>query len=357
MNHKQWMSLAIRYAKKGEGIIFHEPYQSLLLVKDNHLVMSWYQGGLRTFPDALTFPSQFLGGELYLPYEMELHELFQKWILESNIQAIYIGILNTKAPKALGDWAAKVGITVVYEVYLEQALKLNEVYIYSLHAEIPFVTLSFGMSLDGKIATRTGDSKYISGPQSRLFVHQIRHRSEAILVGINTVLIDHPHLTTRLGDKRGRDAHRVILDSTLKIAPNEPIITQQSLASTLIVTRSDSDALKKQALINQGVTIIEITNPATPLDLHEMLIKLKIWGIDSLMVEGGSTIHYSFIEKKLFNRLFATISPIIIGGETAKSAVGGKGFATLAESTKLHFVGWHKAGQDYILEATPQIIE
>ncbi len=355
MNPNQWMSLAIRYAKKGEGTVFHEPYESLILVSENHLVMSWHKGGLRSFPDALTFPSEFLGGDLYLPYEMEPHELLLKWISESKIKQIFIGVLNQSYPKAFSDWATNYGISVHFEIQLEQSLKLNEVYLYSLHSNIPFVTLSFGMSLDGKIATRTGDSKYISGPQSRLFVHQIRHRSEAILVGINTVLIDHPHLTTRLGDKRGKDAHRIIMDSTLKISPSEPIITQKSDAKTIIVTRKDADPIKKQMLINQGVKIIEITNPNKPLDLLEILIKLKQEGIYSLMVEGGSTIHYSFIEKKLFNRLYATISPIIIGGETAKSAVGGLGFATLAESVKLQFIRWHKAGPDYILEATPQI--
>jgi diaminohydroxyphosphoribosylaminopyrimidine deaminase/5-amino-6-(5-phosphoribosylamino)uracil reductase len=213
------------------------------------------------------------------------------------------------------------------------------------------------MSLDGKIATKTGDSKYISGSSSRMFVHRLRHRHQAILVGINTILIDHPHLTTRLVGKQGKDAHRIILDSSLKISPDEPVITQSSTAKTIVVTRKDSDPDKKARLIEKGVSLIEIEDPSHPLNLHEMLKKVKVLGIDSILVEGGSTVHFSFIEAHLFQRLFASISPLIIGGDTAKSAVGGTGFSWLRDAMKLKFVKLHHAGNDLIIEAIPQTLD
>jgi diaminohydroxyphosphoribosylaminopyrimidine deaminase / 5-amino-6-(5-phosphoribosylamino)uracil reductase len=225
---------------------------------------------------------------------------------------------------------------------------------FSMLSKIPYVTLSFGMSLDGKIATKTGDSKYISGSESRQFVHRLRHIHDAILVGINTVMIDHPSLTTRLEGFQGKDAHRILLDSTLKINLDERIIAQKSSANTIVVTRVSSDAIKKAALRSLGVIVVEIEDPSAPLNLHEALRKIKSLGINSILVEGGSTVHFSFIKSGLFKRLYATVSPIIIGGDLAKSAVGGEGFPTLLESARLDFIKCEKVGPDYILEAIPK---
>jgi len=229
-----------------------------------------------------------------------------------------------------------------------------EIHQFSILSEIPYVTLSFGMSLDGKIATKTGDSKYISGPESRQFVHRLRHLHDAILIGINTVMIDHPSLTTRIEGFQGKDAHRILLDSSLKIDLDERIIRQNSSADMIIVTRVSSDARKKAALRNLGVIVVEIEDPSSPLDLHEVLTKIKNLGINSILVEGGSTVHFSFIKSGLFKRLYATVSPIIIGGDKAKSAVGGEGFPTLLESARLDFIKCEKVGPDYILEAIPK---
>jgi len=219
---------------------------------------------------------------------------------------------------------------------------------------LPFVTLSFAMSLDGKIATRTGDSKYISGPQSAAFVHRLRDRHDGILVGINTVLADHPRLTTRLPNGKGHDATRIILDSQLRIPLDEPLLRLDSTAGTIVICRTDADQDRKAALEGLGVVVIGIPDPHAPEGLREALVRLKAIGIRSILVEGGGTIHFSFIEQRLFDRVFVTIAPIVIGGETAKPAVGGGGFATLADAARLRFVRRITAGADLILEAVPQ---
>ena len=354
MKRNQAMKQAIRLAQKGQGIVFNRPFSSMMLFNGDTLRCSWYEGSSTPLLELLTTNGIPMHGSLVLPYEPDCTQRFMDWILYHQIDTVWIGSLNSDHPKEFVTWARQHNIVVETEIESARALVLNEVHYYNQRMGLPFVTLSFGMSLDGKIATKTGDSKYISGPESRLFVHKLRHRYQAILVGINTIQIDHPHLTTRLPHQLGKDAHRIILDSTLKISLNEPVITQTSPAQTILVTRKDSDSVKKKALLAKGVRIIEIDDPTQPLNLHEMLLKVKAQGIDSILVEGGSTIHFSFIESRLFQRMFASISPLIIGGDSAKSAVGGVGFETLRQAAKLQFVQLHKAGKDLIIEAIPE---
>lgn len=222
----------------------------------------------------------------------------------------------------------------------------------NLTQKIPYITLSFGMSLDGKIATVTGDSKYISGPVSRAFVHQLRHQHDGILVGINTIMIDHPSLTTRLHNQPANDAHRIILDTNCRIDLGEPILHLTSKAKTILVCKASANPDKQNELRKKGVIVVAIQTAASSLPLDVVLPCLFQMGIRSILVEGGSTIHFSFLKSGYVHQLYATLSPIIIGGDLAKSAVGGAGFETLKESTKLDILSIKKYGQDYVIHAT-----
>ena len=139
----------------------------------------------------------------------------------------------------------------------------------------PFITLSFGMSLDGKIATRTGDSKYISSPATREFVHELRHLHQGILVGIRTVQLDHPLLTTRLASGKGKDAHRIILDSKFAIDVNEPILSLKSEAKTWIVTKANQDRNKINHLLSLGVVVLEDSTAGPHIDLPWLMQTLS----------------------------------------------------------------------------------
>lgn len=217
--------------------------------------------------------------------------------------------------------------------------------------ELPKVTLSFAMSLDGKIATRTGDSKYISGSESLAFVHGLRNQHDGILVGIQTVLIDDPTLTTRFIKTDKKDAERIILDSTLKIPLFAKILHLDSSANTHIFTLASSSKEKIKALKNLSIKVYTAKEKDGRLDLHDVLKQLKRANIHSVLVEGGSTVHASFITENLFDEIYATIAPIIIGGTEAKTPVGGKGFSTLIESRKLQFLKTIPAGNDLIIHA------
>jgi diaminohydroxyphosphoribosylaminopyrimidine deaminase / 5-amino-6-(5-phosphoribosylamino)uracil reductase len=216
---------------------------------------------------------------------------------------------------------------------------------------MPFVTLSFGMSLDGKIATYTGDSKYISGPETRQFVHELRDRHDAILVGIQTVNLDHPLLTTRLNDRQGKHAIRVILDSTLKIDPIEPLLSQPANTKTMVITKASAHPSKVKALQSHQVSVWLDPTPGAHIDLPWLLATLKANGIHSLLVEGGGTIHESFIKAGLFDVIFAQISPLLIGGKDAKTPVEGQGFATLKDATQVAFHNHFQSGRDIIIFA------
>lgn len=218
-------------------------------------------------------------------------------------------------------------------------------------SELPKVTLSFAMSLDGKIATKTGDSKYISGSESLAFVHGLRNQHDGILVGIQTVLIDDPSLTTRFGEQDKKDAERIILDSSLRIPLFAKILHLDSLANTHIFTLASSSKEKIQALENLNIKIYTAKEKDGRLDLHDVLQQLKKANIHSVLVEGGSTVHASFITENVFDEIYATIAPIIIGGQEAKTPVGGEGFLTLSTSRKLQFVKTIPRGDDIIIHA------
>ena len=352
MTKKLWMEKALELARQGEGYVLHQPYQSILLVSGDDILFSWAEDGKEALDDALNRQSIKQGGILYLPYEPDMIPKLMLWILHSSILRIEISALNAITPHEFVKWAEDNKIEVHVGLLKEEGLRLNEVYFHSIKSDIPFITLSFGMSLDGKIATVTGDSKYISGSESRIFIHQLRNKHQAILVGINTVKIDHPSLTTRLDQDISRNPDKIILDSNLQIDEEEPLLHQNNQSRTIIVTRKDANQAKKNRLKKLKVIIIEIENEVVPMDLKEVLTKLKSIGVESVLVEGGGTIHFSFIKGHYFNRLYATISPIIIGGENAKTAVSGEGFMTLQEAVKLNFDRVFPLGQDYIFEAT-----
>jgi riboflavin-specific deaminase-like protein len=215
----------------------------------------------------------------------------------------------------------------------------------------PYVTLSYGMSMDGKIATYTGDSKYISGPETRAMVHDLRHRYDAILVGIQTIRVDHPSLTTRRDGLDNRDAHRIILDSSLSIDEHELILSLHSNAQTHIVCKAHVDLEKVKRLEAKGVVIHVDASQDTTISLEFVLKTLQKFHIYSILVEGGGTVHFSFIKDGLFNDIYAQISPLILGGKDAKTPVEGQGFPTLKEAKYVAFVRYFQYGRDIVIYA------
>ncbi len=226
-----------------------------------------------------------------------------------------------------------------------------ERYIWMNEHDTPYVSLSYGMSMDGKIATYTGDSKYISGPETRAMVHDLRHRYDAILVGIQTIRVDHPSLTTRREGLFNRDAHRIILDSALSIDENESILSLQSNAITHIMCKAHVDVEKVKRLEAKGIQIHLDESTNSNISLRFVLDTLQKLHYHSVLVEGGGTVHFSFIKDGLFNDIYAQISPLILGGKDAKTPVEGQGFSTLKEAKDVAFLRYFQYGRDIVIYA------
>jgi len=215
---------------------------------------------------------------------------------------------------------------------------------------LPFVTLKYAQSLDGKIATVSGHARWISSPASLAFAHRLRHGHDAIMVGVGTVIMDDPELTTRL--VRGRNPLRVILDATLRIPPLAKVLTEQERAKTLIVTSSRAPVEKKHLLHEQGV-LVETVPEIMPgvLDLRTVLDLLGKRQVTSLLVEGGQGIVTSFIKEELGDRLLIVLSPRIIG--EGKAAVGDLGVMRVEEAKMFIPRRVMKRGRDLIIDLRP----
>lgn len=232
------------------------------------------------------------------------------------------------------------GVETVVGVHQERAERLNEFYVKHRLTGRPFVSVKFAMSLDGKIATATGESRWISGEQSRAHSHRLRHQHDAILVGINTVLRDDPELTARLEGEDGRQPLRIVLDSRLRIRQSARVIGANTLIAT---TRTGSVGLAE---------VVKVPADAEGrVDLEALLDELGRRELLSVLVEGGGEVHASLFAHGLVDKLYAYVAPKLIGGRDAPGPLGGKGIARLDDATRLQDVDVTRLGDDYLITA------
>jgi diaminohydroxyphosphoribosylaminopyrimidine deaminase/5-amino-6-(5-phosphoribosylamino)uracil reductase len=216
------------------------------------------------------------------------------------------------------------GIELDVGLHEERAQKLNEFYVRHRLTGRPFVTAKFAMSLDGKIATRTGESQWITGEEARAHAHRLRHMHDAVLVGVNTVIADDPELTVRINSERLRQPLRVVVDSQLRIRQSARIV-------------GSAEVLRLPAAADGRVAL-----PA-------LLDELGQRGILSLLVEGGAEVHASFFAEGLVDKVYAYVAPRLIGGKEAPGPLGGAGVEHLAGSTQLHELDFARLGDDLVI--------
>jgi diaminohydroxyphosphoribosylaminopyrimidine deaminase/5-amino-6-(5-phosphoribosylamino)uracil reductase len=232
-----------------------------------------------------------------------------------------------------------------------EARQLNEAFGKYVTTGIPFVTLKCAMSLDGKIATRTGASQWITSPAARLEGHRLRHASDAVLVGLGTVLSDDPLLTTRLPDRPGVNALRVIVDSTLRVPRQAQVTDVASDRRTLIVTTARAPVARREALQVRGVEVVHL--PAYDdgrVDLEALLRYLGERGVASVLVEGGATLSATLLRRRLVDKVLLFVAPKIIGADGI-SVVGPCGVETMEQVINLRDVVSQRLGNDVLLEA------
>ena len=238
------------------------------------------------------------------------------------------------------------GVVVDTGLLGEEAAQVNEAYLHYMSSGLPFVHLKLAVSLDGKIATRTRDSRWITGPESRARAHELRHQYDAILIGAGTAEADDPSLIDRSGLPRRRPSVRVVLDEKLRLSPNSQLARTTSQAPVIVFSDADSTGLRAQG--------VEIEN-AKRGDLRAVLEKLGSRSLQSVLVEGGGGVAGEFIDAGLVNKVTFFIAPKIIGGTAAPTAVGGKGAELLSKALELTRTTIVQRGKDIEVTGYPRL--
>lgn len=354
------MRMALELAAKALGRTSPNPMVGAVVVRDGRVVGIGYHaraGTPHAEVHALRAAGEMArGATLYVTLEPCCHHgrtgPCTEAVINAGISRVVMAMTDPN-PGVAGRGAQRLreaGIKVETGVMEDEAKKLNEVFIKYITTGIPYVVMKTAMSLDGKIATAGGESQWITGPESRAFVHRLRDRYDAILVGSGTVLADNPSLTTRLPGGGGKDPVRIVLDSRARTPVNAQIITQESKAATYIVTTGKAPVEKVKQLESAGARVLQTGTAENGIDLPEMLREMGRREITSILVEGGARVNGSFIGGNLVDKVFWFLAPKIIGGASAPGPVGGAGITALADALKIEDIYIHRCGDDICIE-------
>lgn len=357
---EQFMREALALAAQARGRTSPNPMVGSVVVKGGRVIGRGYHvkagashGEVMAIEDA---GAEAKGATLYVSLEPCCHygrtPPCTKTIIAAGIRRV-VAAMRDPNPLVSGkglDELHQAGVEVTLPVLEAEAAALNEVFIKYITTKRPFVLLKVAASLDGKIATVTGESRWITNERSRLLVHQLRDQMDAIMVGINTVLRDDPLLTTRLPGGGGRDPTRVIVDSRLRLPCEARVLTASTTASTLIATTPEAPHEKRLQLEARGarVMVVEGTGPGVPLGpLMDQLASVQV---TSILLEGGGELHSSALRSGIVDKVLYFIAPKLIGGRAAPPAIGGEGFARLEDAVTLERVQVKPLDDDLLIE-------
>jgi len=354
------MRRVLALARRGEGQTRPNPLVGALVVREGEIVAEAYHerfGGPHAEILALERAGERArGAELYVNLEPCVAFPGKKTppctdaIIRAGIQRVVIATRDPN-PQVSGrgvDQLREAGIEVVEGVLAEEARKLNEIFFHWITTGTPFVALKLALTLDGKIASITGKSRWITGPEARRRVHELRRRYAAVLVGANTVLADDPELTVR--EVEGPQPLRIVLDGEGRVPLTARVFNAQ--AQTLVATvRMPPE--KEEALRAQGVEVLRLPGEKG-VDLPRLLALLGARGIDSVLVEGGGEVAWSFLSQGLVHKVYFFYAPLILGGRKAVPAVGGEGFPEPAQGIRLRDLACERVGEDFLLTGYPE---
>ena len=354
---EKWMRRVFRLAEKGRGRTSPNPMVGAILVKDDKLVGEGYHaksGEAHAEIVALQRArEEARGAILYLNLEPCAHygktPPCAPQVVEAGVKRVVIGMEDPN-PLVKGkgiEILRRAGLDVEIGILEKECRRLNEAFCKYISKKEPFVILKAAATWDGKIATRNGGSKWISGEISRRFVHKLRKQVDGVLVGIGTVLKDDPLLTARI--RGGRDPYRIVLDSRLKISEEARVIgtspSKAIIAATKLAPRDKIERLEKR-----GVQILIVDSKEGRINLKACLSKLGEIGMMSLLVEGGSQVNGSFLDEGLIDKVLLFLSPKLIGDHQAPGIFGGRGVSNLQEAIALKEIKTRRMGEDLLLE-------
>lgn len=355
---KVYMKRALELAELGRGKVAPNPMVGAVIVKAGKIIGEGYHkkygdnhAEVNAFENATEDVS---GATLYVTLEPCAHygktPPCAKRIVKEGIKKVVIGVLDPN-PLVAGKGVnilKDAGIEVVVGVLEEECRKINEVFMKYIKTSRPFVLMKYAMSLDGKISTATGKSKWISCEKSRRDVHKLRNNLSAIMVGINTVIKDNPMLNCRI--EGGNDPIRIIVDSNLRIPLDSKIVNTSNNISTIVATTHKADKDKIKLLEERNVEVIVAKEKDGRVDITSLIDKLGEKKIDSILLEGGSEINFSCLQEGIVDKVRIYIAPKILGGNNAKGAVGGRGVSEMIESFNIENIDISTIGSDIVVE-------
>lgn len=366
MSHEEYMRMAVGLALNGIGHVSPNPMVGAVIVRDGVVIgKGWHQkygephAERNAFADCESKGINCTGADMYVTLEPCCHHGKQPpctdAVIEHGIKRVFIGsadpnpLVAGKGVKILREH----GIEVIEDVLREECDSINDIFFHYITTGLPFVTMKYAMTMDGKIACHTGESKWVTGEESRQDVQYQRLRHSAIMAGVGTVLADDPMLTCRI--EGGRDPIRIICDSNLRTPLESNIVRTADRVPTIIATVC-TDEEKFRPYRDRGCTILTAAEKNGRLDLNDLMQKLGAMKIDSILLEGGAELNWSALEYGIADRVRAYIAPKIFGGAGAKSPVGGAGADSPDLCYKLVTADIKHFGEDIMIESRARYV-
>lgn len=356
MLHEIYMKKALELALGGWGTTNPNPLVGAVIVKDGWIIGEGFHekaGAEHAEIMAIKNCSQDLkGASLYVNLEPCAH--FGRTppcvnsIIESGLSEVIIGMKDPN-PLVAGKGISaleQAGIKVVQGVLEEESKKLNEIFVKYITEKRPFVIMKMAMSLDGKICTHTGESKWISCEESRKYVHNLRKRAAAVMVGTNTVMKDNPRLTARLDG--AKNPFRIILDRKGRIPLESNVFSNDR--KTIMVVSEGADPERIKALEEKASKVITLRENDSGFDLDELMEKLYSLKIDSILLEGGGNLNFSALKSGIVDKVIIFIAPVLLGGKDSLTPVEGQGYDSIAEALRLKNISTRLIGNDIMIE-------
>ena len=358
MQDEEYMSLALELAKRGCGFVAPNPMVGAVIVKNGRIIGQGYHqryGESHAERNALAACTESpQGATIYVTLEPCCHYGKQppcvNAILEAGISRVVIGSGDPN-PLVAGkgaEFLRKNQIIVTENVLREQCDSINYVFFHYIQQGTPYVVMKYAMTMDGKIATRTGKSKWITGEEARKHVHEQRHRYSAIMVGCGTVLADDPLLTCRL--EGGKNPLRIICDTSFRTPVTSQVVETAQQIPTILATCC-SEQEKQEPFIKKGCQILTVPEKNGHLDLRALVNAIGEIKIDSILLEGGATLNWAALKEGIVQRVQTYISPKLFGREAAKTPVSGLGVDMPSEAVRLKNSCITRLGEDFLIES------
>ncbi len=360
----KWMRLALTLARKARGRTRPNPAVGAVIVKNGRLLSAGYHrraGEPHAEIEALRKVGhrQIRGADCYVTLEPCNHTgrtpPCSEALIEAGVRRVVVAMRDPN-PSVRGgglERLAEAGIEVDSGLLESEARKLNESWIKRVTTGLPFIILKIASSFDGKVATATGESRWISSEQSRYHAHRIRSTVDAILIGRGTLMSDNPSLTARIGDRIIAAPLRIVADSSLQSPPTAQMFRPEHPGRSIIAVRDRAGEERRHSFDGLNVEIFDAGDDCGKTDIKVLLEELGRRGIERVLVEGGPELNHTLLRRRLVDTVMLYLAPMLIGGRDARSAIEGEGLGRLDQVPRLLHVRVRRLGPDLLVTGNP----